>query len=183
MAGVGGDRTALVVVVDDAEPVAGAFRRRHLRETVGRGLPLHITVLFPFVPLALVDEEVLRLATASFAAVPAFEASLTAVGAFERHVWLAPEPDERFQALIAAARAAFPAYPLYGDPSHDPVPHATIGEADDATALARAAEQELGPGLPVAFAVSAVTMLTEGEEGLWRRHATFALGPPHDSGC
>ena len=42
-------RTGLVVAVPAAEPLVADFRRRWHGDSVARGVPAHVTILFPFV--------------------------------------------------------------------------------------------------------------------------------------
>ena len=44
-------RTALIVEVPEAEPAVGALRLEHDR-SAARGVPAHITILFPFADAA-----------------------------------------------------------------------------------------------------------------------------------
>ena len=104
-----------------------------------------------------------------FATFSAFSAELARVDRFDAHVWLAPEPHERFVALLAGTHARFPQFPPYGDAFAEPVPHLTIAEVgpdESVERLAEQAERELGAGLPFGFAVRAHQPL----RGARRRH-------------
>jgi 2'-5' RNA ligase len=171
-------RTALVVVTPEAEAVLTPWRRRHLRATVDRGIPAHITVLFPFVPAADVDTAVEEVLRELYAAVPPFDYDLASVESFPGYVWLAPRPGAPFHDLIARTRAAFPGYPPYGDPELVPVPHCTVGAADDLGGLA-AIVAELRPAfageLPIRCRARAVTLLEERSDETWSARASFRL--------
>jgi hypothetical protein len=69
------DRTALVVVLPEAEPFVSAFRARHDARMVVRRMPAHVTVLFPWVPQSELESG-LRTARELFAALPTFDAAL-----------------------------------------------------------------------------------------------------------
>ena len=173
-----GGRTALVVVVDEAEHVLAPWRRRFLRATVERGIPAHVTVLFPFVPAVELDEGVLGSVRALYATLPAFEARLTSVESFPGYAWLAPEPSGRFRELIERTTTAHPEYPPYGDRGTEPVPHCTVGADDDPTRLAEmvgALRDGLVDELPIRCRVDAVTLLEEGSDGSWTSGDSFAL--------
>ena len=102
-------RSALIVAVAEAEPVVAAHRDR-LDLAASWGVPAHITICYPFLPPADLDEQVLAGLRRVAAAVPAFFCKLTEVSWFgERVVWLAPDPAEPFRALTAAGVARFPA--------------------------------------------------------------------------
>ena len=172
-------RTALVVVVDEAERLVEPFRRRHDSRAVDRRIPPHVTVLFPFVPVAELDRAVNGELESLFRSSPAFDATLGHVAAFPQHVWLVPEPRDRFLALIRDTCARFPDYPRYGGAHAEPVPHLTVGEVEDGSdveSLVAVAEHELTPGLPLRFRVERVTLLAEGTDGTWDRARDFRLG-------
>jgi 2'-5' RNA ligase len=171
-------RTALLVQVHVEDPVDD-FRRRHLAASVARGLPPHVTVLFPFAPAAAIDAELRAQVVEHFSIFPAFDAELTRVGRFDAHVWLAPEPHERFIALLAGTYARFPRFPPYGDAFAEPVPHLTIAEvgADgNFEQVTEEAERTLGPGLPFAFGVDRVDLFEELSDGMWQQCESFELG-------
>jgi 2'-5' RNA ligase len=171
-------RTALLVQVPVEEAVED-FRRRHLAATVARGLPAHITVLFPFAAVASMDAALRRRVVEHFAAIPAFAAELTRVGRFDAHVWLAPEPHDRFTALLTETYARLPEFPPYSDAFAEPVPHLTIaevGSGESVEHVAEQAERELEGGLPFRFTVDRVGLFEELADGKWRHSDSFELG-------
>ena len=92
-------RTALIVVVPEAERAIGALRLRHDR-SAALGVPAHITVLFPFVTSSRIDEDALAHVFAPFAA---FDFALDRVERWDDGiVWLHPEPSQPFEELTAA---------------------------------------------------------------------------------
>ena len=106
-------------------------------------------MLFPFAAAASIDARLRAQVVEHFATFSAFSAELTRVDRFDAHVWLAPEPHERFIALLTETHARFPQFPPYGDAFAEPVPHLTIAEVgpgESVEHLAEQAERELGPG-------------------------------------
>lgn len=169
-------RSAVVVVVTEAEPVVSRHRRR-LDRAAGWGVPAHVTVVYPFVPPADVDDDVLARLAAAVASVPAFSCTLARTAWFgEEVVYLAPEPAGPFRALTRAVEDAFPAYPAYGGQFAEPVPHLTLahlGTLGDR----RAAEAAVALLLPVTASVDRVTLLTGSEEpDSWRVAHEMPLG-------
>jgi 2'-5' RNA ligase len=172
----GPSRTALVVVVDAAEKVVAPWRWRYNRQAVERRLPAHVTILFPLVPAATVDDGLLDELRALYAPQPPFSYALASVESFPGVVWLAPQPSGPFHDLIARTRAAFPDHPPYGDPALAPVPHCTIGVADDVVrlrAMSEKLEAGLGPSLPIICEASSVCLLEERGDGTWSARASF----------
>jgi 2'-5' RNA ligase len=176
-----GGRTALVVVMREAEDVLAPVRRRHLRSTVDRGIPAHVTILFPFVQARDVGPTLVDRLRALFAPVEPFGCELARVDSFPGYAWLAPEPADRFLELMTIAHREFPDLPPYGDAAIDPIPHCTVGAADEPERLAEIVvdvRAALAPRLPIACAVEAVTILEELGDETWLERETVPLGRP-----
>jgi 2'-5' RNA ligase len=161
-----------------AEELVGDFRRRRNAVSVARRIPPHVTVLFPFLEAAAVNDVTHADLAAHFATFDRFEAALTGVGLFDRYVWLAPEPRDRFLGLISATCARFPEYPPYDGEDLEPEPHLTIAVIDDddsAERVASIARVELAPALPFRFAVDSVALFEERDDGTWQESVRFGL--------
>jgi 2'-5' RNA ligase len=195
------DQTALLILAPAAEPAVGEHRAR-LDPAARDGVPAHLTVLYPFLPPALVDGAALTSLRRLFADFPAFIFTLDQVGWFGDTVaWLGPRDDRPFRALTARAFAAFPSWPPYGGEHADPVPHLTIGSVSEQADLPdlRAAARAVTPHLPVEATAIEVTLMGGPPPGTeqpasgpwrasrsgaaapltrWRMLATFPLGPP-----
>ncbi len=169
-------RTALVVVADAAEDVLRRWRRRYHASAVERGIPSHITVLFPLVPAAEVDDDLLSGLRGLYGPITPFCYELSRIETFPDVAWLAPDPAAPFHVLIERTRAAFPDRPPYGDPALEPVPHCTVGVTDDRRALeAMVAELRSGLGsvTPIRCEATVVSLLEEHADGTWSTRATF----------
>jgi 2'-5' RNA ligase len=159
--------------------VVGEFRRRHDFLSVARRMPPHVTVLFPFATPAALDADLRSELAVHFRSFSSFGAELTTVGRFDAHVWLAPEPRERFVELITATSERFPAYPPYEGAVGGPEPHLTIAAIDEAESTDRVVElarSELGALLPFRFVVGGVSLFEETGDGTWQESARFGLG-------
>src|SRR3954466_7686850 len=96
-------QTALIVPVPEAEEAVGPFRAS-LDTAASWGVPAHVTVLYPFLPPARIDDQVLSAIGDTVAAVSRFDVTLTHVEWFDdAAVWLAPEPAHPFRSLTAAS--------------------------------------------------------------------------------
>jgi 2'-5' RNA ligase len=164
------------VIVPEAERLVASFRARFAAESVAKRIPPHVTLLFPFVPAAQLDESVRTRAKAHFASFAPFGGALESVGRFDSHVWLGPEPRSRFVDLIVDTCARFPEQPPYGGVFDQPAPHLTIGAATadlGVDEIAEAAETELAAKLPLSFRVDAAWLLVEQEDGTWAAAERF----------
>ena len=128
------------------EDVLTPWRRRYDASAVERGIPSHITILFPLVPAAEVHDDVLSGLRGVYGPIAPFGCELSRIETFPGVAWLAPEPAAPFHVLIERTRAAFPDRPPYGDAALEPVPHCTVGVTDDRQAL-EAMGAELRSGL------------------------------------
>jgi 2'-5' RNA ligase len=155
-------RAALVLLLP--EPRLEALRARFDARAVAAGIPLHITLLFPFgFGESGLDELFARWSPLGF--------SLTRVETFPKaEVWLAPEPVDELRGRIVELYARYPQYPPYGGEFPDPVPHATIGQPADVAEAVREAAQPL---LPVEFEVGAATLMEEVAPDRWRVGRSF----------
>jgi len=170
--------SAVIVAVPEAEETVGAWRAQ-LDPSAGWGVPAHVTVLFPFLPPASIDAEVLACLAQAVRTVPSFDAGFARVEWFDdRVVWLAPEPALPFRELTAAACGSFPGLLPYGGAYGEPVPHLTVAQSDDAAGLRQAASAVAGQ-LPVRARVDAVQVICGSEApGSWQLLAELPLGPP-----
>jgi 2'-5' RNA ligase len=175
-----GGETALLITVPEADPLVGGAREQH-DPVAGRGVPAHVTVLYPFLPAGRIDDGLLAELRELFAGHQPFELGFTRFGRFPELLWLAPEPDAPVRALSAAVTAHWPEAVPYGGAFDDPMPHLTVAgklpqEAYDAM------EREFTPGLPLRTHVAGVHLVVS--DGVrWRLWQTFPLGgeqPPGD---
>jgi len=169
-------RSALVVVAGEAEPLVRDWRLRYQREWVERGIPPHLTILFPFLPASAIDDRTLTVLRRLYAPVERFSYRLATVESFPDAAWLAPDPVQPFLDLVENTLRAFPALPPYGDPGHVVVPHCTIGTDDDpgrVEAMVRELREGLGPLLPIACRADEVVLVGELANGRWVRRAAF----------
>ncbi len=165
-------------MVPEADLVVSAFRARYASASVANRIPAHVTLLFPYVAAARLDDEALSAAREHFRGIVPFDAALVAVGRFDEHVWLAPSPRDTFVELIRTTCRCFPES-SYGTEFPDPAPHLTIGQATlavSAEAIFRAAEPEIAPHLPVRFRAGAAALLVEQADCTWAHAAVFHFG-------
>jgi 2'-5' RNA ligase len=174
----------LLIAVPEAEPAVGEHRAR-LDSSARVGVPAHLTVLYPFLPPAAIDDAVLASLRRLFAGFAPFDVTLDRVSWFDEDVvWLAPRDDRPFRALISATPTAFPECPPYGNQYADVVPHLTIGDRSDPAEM-RAAAEAVRRHLPVAARITEVSLMAGPAPrnlaippGRWRTLAAFPLSAP-----
>ena len=83
------DDTALVLLVPDAEPMAGHWRERH-DPAAAEGMPAHITVLYPFIAARQIDDRALRDIESIVSTQPPMAIEFSDFGEFPEVLWLDP---------------------------------------------------------------------------------------------
>jgi 2'-5' RNA ligase len=176
MAEPGRFESALLIPVPSAAAVVDALRLR-LDPSAGRGVPAHVTILYPFVPPEALDAAVAAELESLFGDVPAFSFELRTVKWFGTTVvWLAPEPDTPFRELTRRVTARWRDVPPYGGAVSDPVPHLTIGDGATSSELKEAARQ-VSESLPIAALAREVWLMTgTSSPNTWTLDAAFPLG-------
>jgi 2'-5' RNA ligase len=95
-----------------------------------------VTLLYPFVGPAGLDELIRRKIASVTARHPPFDFTLTGPARWPDTIYVAVEPIEPFVRLQGDLAAAFPEYPIYGEGrDFDFTPHITVADG-------RAAERE-----------------------------------------
>lgn len=168
-------RSGLVLEVPEAEAVVGRHRAA-LDANARLGVPAHITVLFPFLPVDHIAPPVIAALRRLFAGVAAFDVRLSRTAWFGRDVlWLAPEDARPLRALTDLVYEAFPDYPPFEGRFDDVVPHLTVAHGCDLADM-QAAERAVSRRLPVKSRARRVTLMAQDDGGgAWARHATFEL--------
>jgi 2'-5' RNA ligase len=169
------DLSAVVVPIPEAEPWVGALRAA-FDPSAALGVPAHVTIMFPFVPPARLDDGVLAALGEVLANALAFEIEFSKVAWFaEDVVWWAPEPAAPFVALTHAVAARFDLRPYEGAHGDDVVPHLTIGHGASLPQL-RAAEAAVASGPPVRSTVRAARVMVGSQKpGSWTTVADLPL--------
>lgn len=141
----------------------GELRKQH-DWSAAHGVPAHITILFPFVDGADVDENALAELFAEF---PAFAFELDRVERFDEGgiVWLRPNPSARFEDLTAAVWQRWPDHPPYEGAHDEPIPHLTVSESPI----------DVSFELPIACRAHEVTLIEEAPDGQWAARRRFPL--------
>ena len=165
--------TALVVEVPEAEPLVSDWRAKY-DWSAQRGVPAHVTLLYPFVPTERVNDGLLRELRVLFASQPAFSFRLTRVARFPEVAWLAPEPSEPFAGLTELIVSRNPDYPPNEGIQDEVIHHLTV--AEDAVELQDEVEATLTPHLPIEVEADEVELLAEDATGRWHRAERFPLG-------
>lgn len=164
--------SALIVPVPEAEPYVQRHRFRHDSVAL-RGVPAHITVLYPFMPPDDISDSTVDAVREVLERFPEFPFRLTRLEQFpEGATYLAPDPAVRFVDLTTAITARFPAYLPYGGAHVDLIPHLTVAQSPDAPTTELA---EIDRHLPVRCVARETWLMVEDGER-WRTRSRFTLG-------
>lgn len=162
-------QSALVVEVAAAEGLVGHWRRRH-DPAASRGMPAHITALFPFrAPAAIARDEMQSLTNVT-AQIARHRFAFVSVEAFSEAIYLRPFQDEWFRELTRRLVVAFPDCPPYGGAYPDVIPHLTVAQTTDGEAHAKlllSIEAAISPSLPIACEATALSLFISDKGGEW----------------
>jgi hypothetical protein len=168
--------SALIICAPEADAAIGECRLLYDPSAI-RGVPAHITVLYPFKAPASITREDLRTLTRLFSTFPAFDVTLDELRRFTNVLYLAPEPAQPIRALTEAVTARFPDYPPYGGAYDEVIPHMTVAQADDPQILDQIEAEfaaKCSDDLPIRTHATEVVLL-DNAAGIWRRRAIFPL--------
>jgi 2'-5' RNA ligase superfamily len=177
----GAFETFVTLILADQAPELAAAHDELYPERVVEGIPLSLTLLYPFVPASALGESDFATLREFFGSRPAFAFEIARVAQWEAGgaVYGVPEPDDELRATMRTLWARYPQHPPYGRPGSDPPPHASLtldGGAEPDTLRARV-EQRLAPLLPARFAIREATLMEEFEPDRYRVRETFRFGP------
>jgi hypothetical protein len=172
--------TAITLILAHESPALAEAHDELYPERIPEGIPLSLTLLYPFAPVADLNESHLERVRSFFASSAPLAFDLTRVEQWEESgaVYAVPEPDDDLRATMRGLWRLFPEFPPYGRPNSDPPPHASLTLNDHGDrALTRArVEQRLEGLLPVHFELTEVALMAE--HALDRMHVLtmFPLG-------
>jgi 2'-5' RNA ligase superfamily len=170
--------TFLTLILADQNPALAADHDELYPERVPEGIPLSLTLLYPFAPPSEVERhyETLRR---FFASHEPFDFELARLEQWEESgaVYAAPEPEQPLRDLMRELWRLFPQFPPYRV-GGDPPPHASLTwtGGDDRAAARAGVERRLEGLLPAPFHISEVTLMEEWAPDRCRVRETFRLG-------
>jgi 2'-5' RNA ligase len=166
--------TAVAIVLDDARPQLEPVRSEFHAASVAKGIPLHLTLLYPFAPPDQVDEAALA---ELFARHEPLAVTLVGIATWPGVVYAVPEPQGMLFGLMQACWERFPDYPPYRGEISDPLPHATLAEHESPAQVAAAIRARTGSFFPLTCQVRDAALLEEYAQDRWRVRRRFPLGP------
>ena len=170
--------SVILIPVPDAE-----FAVRSLREQYDpvclRGIPAHITVLYPFYAPHLITPDMIHVLEEMFAAVEPFAFDLAFIRTFPNAVYLEPAPREPFIRLTQAVYTAFPDRPPCSGKFPDVNPHLTIaqvGEDQDRAQIQAEIEESVADLLPIHAQATKAVLSAQDERGHWTVKKSMNFG-------
>ena len=159
----------MVIEVGAAESLVGHWRRRH-DVVASRGMPAHITTLFPFRAPEAITRDVQQSLTSLAARTPRHRFALTSIDEFKETIYLRPYPDVWFRDLTQRLFETFPDCPPYGGAFTDSIPHLTIAQTSGGeahSALRLALDLAIATSLPIACEATALSLYINDNTGVW----------------
>lgn len=167
--------TAIDLALPDLTPLLAPFAD----PSFPRGMPPHVTLLYPWRPAPLDDDDFDALARA-LADVPPVRLRIGAVQRFDadRLLYLAVEPLDALQVLMRRLADAFPETPPYGGTIADPIPHVTVrrcADDDECRDMTGQIEGALSDHRPIDVIADHVTVHQLAGDETWRARAALPL--------
>lgn len=169
-----GWESAMVVRVPALEPTLKRIRERFDLPRKPHGIPAHVTVLVPFLPLARIDDEARAALQEIAAGVEPFEVRFARTGRFPTVLYFDPEPADVFRGLTEAITNRWPELKPYAGAHKEPIPHLTITTSRRRSLLKRVATA-VEPLLPMSARVDS-WQLYRFDGRRWTELASFPLG-------
>lgn len=167
--------TALICRVPEAEPFIGHHRQR-FDPPARRNVPAHVTVLYPFVEPASIDDAVITRLRDIAASVPGFDYRLRELRRFPSSLYLAPDPADSFAELTRRVHRAFPDHPPFAGKFDVVVPHVTVAHGDEPQLCEIEVELRIAmPGAGIRARCDEMVLIENGS-GVWQPLQTFVLG-------
>lgn len=160
-------QTALILPLEPVDESVEAFRNVH-DPAANLGLPAHITLIFPFIPLLGFDADAERALERLMRESAGFSFELDRVETFDDVAYLAPVSDGPLVQLIQSLTQSFPAYLPYAGAFETVIPHLTVGGKGCADQAAREID------LPVRGVADRASLLRDSGER-WVTHKHFRL--------
>jgi 2'-5' RNA ligase len=169
--------SAVLLCVPEAEDLVGRWRDRG-DPSAAAGVPAHVTLLTPFLPVDRIDAGVVAELEWFFRGVDAFPMRFERVGCFEEQGVVFLDPAGRdLDDLAAAFARRWPETPPYAGHVTKPHAHLTVVRSDDARLRAEAAAA-VERGLPLVAVAAQAALWTCDEHGHWSEAHLFAFGAP-----
>jgi 2'-5' RNA ligase len=173
--------TAVVLVLSQFSPELTALHAEYYPGAFAQGIPLHITLLAPFVPRRALTDSVISTLRTFFAERAPLAFELARIDAFPDAIYAAPEPAAELIDLIDELALVFPETPPYGGAFAQTIPHATLAVPAEGSEGERTAEKLRGAAasvLPVPCEVTYASLLEEHEPERWTERERFPLLKP-----
>lgn len=161
-------RSTVVIPVPEAASAVDRWREETCNDKPSLGVPAHITLVFPFVPAAQINQPVIAALAEIVGEADAFEFALRKPARFPTTLYLAPEPTSPFLRLTEAIVRCFPEYPPYEGAFDSVVPHLTVAHGN--ALLMDEAEADVERSLPIGSVAREAVLLEEVEPdwGRWQ---------------
>ena len=167
--------TALIVEVPESEAIVSQYRLK-FDEVASRGLPAHITILFPFIPIEGISESLVTELQSLFRETNVFPFQLSNWERFDTALWLRPFPEDPFRQITEKIYERFPDYPPYEGKHTEIQPHLTVAQftpPDSQNPEWSQIEQSTQAELPIECVAKGLSLYICDQSGHWKRHLSI----------
>lgn len=169
-------RTAIIIIFPELAPNIDKWRLRTV-EVARRGVPPHVTLLFPWKEAPVRDDDIAIISDLC-KGVTSFNVEFDELKHFPGGtVYLSLRNEQKILSLSKQIWSRFPETPPYEGIHKNPVPHLTVAQSDVLTISKLYADVllDIGDSLPFSCEVSGVAILEEDVTGEWHIRTRIAL--------
>lgn len=173
--GVAAIQSTLLIPVLNAEPIVGKWRKQYHSSAL-RGIPTHITLLFPFLNPQLITESVINDLSSQFKKIRAFQFSLIKIGTFPNVIYLEPFPCEPFIELTKNLVAEYSDLQPYDGIYKSINPHVTLAmlsATNDFSNILKAIETDIFHELPIQSIAKEAWLMEKDIDNYWHIKIKF----------
>lgn len=169
-------QSVILIPVPSADPIISKWREKY-DKVVLRGIPSHITLLFPFKNPRQISQEIIQKLKGIFSSVKQFPFILDKINTFPKVIFLDPNPREEFIKLTEAIVHVFPENPPYEGKYKSINPHTTIAaeltDIKQTDSLKKQIEADILKNLPIQCVAKEAWLMIEDENGEWHIQSKF----------
>lgn len=158
--------SVILIPVPSATSIVKKWREKYDPAAL-RGIPAHITILFPFKNPEYIDKKIIDLMRDFFSRIKQFKFSLVRINTFPDVVYLEPEPMNKFIELTEGIVKIFPENPPFEGKFEGITPHLTIGnKLQNLESVKNEILQDISSKLPI-DSIATESWLMESTDGEW----------------
>lgn len=171
-------QSVILIPVPSAENLVRELRLTY-DSSASRGIPAHITLLFPFRSPNDIDQSLLDELGIFFRTIKPFTFSLIKVDTFPDVIYLTPNPREPFIDITKALALRYPDAPPYEGKYPSINPHLTIAQlilSDNFEMILQEVKEKTVTSFPIFTKTNQAWLMVQDDKRYWQVRCKFSFG-------